>query len=94
MQTMVTQEAGALEIDPRQLSTLDLAGSELPYVDMEEAPAIRNKLSLNGTEYTYVRSFPIQGHSALMPGAVAELQAQSKRILIAERKERYYVFAA
>ena len=94
MQAMVTQEEGAIEVDPRQLGTLELANFEVPYVDLEEEPAIRNKLRLNGTEYTYLRSFPIQGHSAVMPAAVEELQAQSKRILVAERKERYYVFAA
>jgi len=90
---MVTEEAG-IEVDPKQLGVLELADLELPYIDLEEAPAARNKLVLYDTEYTYLRSFPIKGHSAIMPGVVEEQIAAGKRILIAERNERYYVYVA
>jgi hypothetical protein len=82
------------EIDRALIGTLDLAGDEVPYVDLEHWPFIGAKLAVDGTEYTYVRSFIIQGHSAVMPAAVAELKAQGKSILVAERKDRYYVYVA
>jgi hypothetical protein len=94
MQAMVTQELGSIEVDPQELGRLELAGYDLPYVDLEEAPAVRNKLTLYETEYEYTRSFPIKGHSAIMPAYVGELIDQGKRILVAERNERYYVYVA
>ncbi len=92
MQTMVTEEVTALQVDSQQLGRLELEDLELPYVDLEGEPAVRNKLVLYETEYSYVRSFPIQGHSAIMPGFAKELLAQNKRILVAERHDRYYVY--
>jgi hypothetical protein len=94
MQSMVTDEAAPIEVNSLELGRLELGDLELPYVDLEEAPAVRNKLVLYDTEYTYVRSFPIRGHSAIMPAAVKELIDQGKRILVAERGERYYLYAA
>jgi hypothetical protein len=94
MQAMVTEEESAIQVDPQQLGRLELGDLEVPYIDFEEEPAVRNKLSLYDTEYTYVRSFPIQGHSAIMPGAVAEQLSQGKRILVAERGDRYYLYVA
>ena len=94
MQTMVTEETTALQVDSQQLGRLELGDREVPYIDLEGAPAVRNKLALYDTEYTYVRSFPIQGHSAIMPEAVAELIGQGKRVLVAERSDRYYLYAS
>jgi hypothetical protein len=91
---MVTGEATHLEIDPASLGTLELNGFEVPYVDLEDLPAIRTRLRLRDTEYVYERTFPLKGHSAVMPAAVAELRAKGKRILVVERKERYYVYVA
>jgi hypothetical protein len=95
MQSMVAQqETDPLEIEPSSIGTLELAGAEVPYVDLEAWPFIGSRLVVDGTEYTYNRSFNIQGHSAVMPAAVAGLQAQSRKILVVERKDRYYVYVA
>lgn len=95
MQSMVTeQETEPLEIDRALIGTLELAGAEVPYVDLEAWPFIGSRLAVDGTEYVYNRSFIIQGHSAVMPVAVAELQAQGRNILVVERKDRYYVYVA
>lgn len=91
---MVTEEATPIDIDRASLGTLELADVELPYVDLNDEPAVKTRLAVGNEEYEYVRSFPIQGHSAIMPGAVAELVAQGKRILVAERNGRYYLFVA
>jgi hypothetical protein len=95
MQSMVAQqETEPLEIDPSLIGTLELAGSEVPHVDLKDWPFIGSRLVVDGTEYTYNRSFNILGHSAVMPAAVAELQAQGRSILVVERKDRYYVYVA
>ena len=94
MLSMTTEQDEALEIDSADVGGLDLEGGTVPYIDLNGYPTPHAKLRAGGTEYAYERSFPIAGHSALMPGAVAELEAAGKRVLIAERSERYYVYVA
>jgi len=91
---MVTEEAAPLEIDPAEVGDLELDRFEVPYVDLEGAPLMHSRLIVGDTEYVYLRSFPIKGHSAVMPAAVAALVAEGRRVLVAERTDRYYVFVA
>ena len=91
---MATEAPTALDIDSSLVGTLELAGFEVPYVDLEDQSFVHTRLLVGGTEYTYDRTYPIKGHSAVMPGDVAELQAQGRRVLVAERNERYYVYLA
>lgn len=88
------QQTEPLEVDSSLIGTLELAGSEVPYVDLNEWPFIGTRLAVDAAGYTYNRSFIITGHSAVMPQAVAELQAQGHRILVVERQGRYYVYVA
>jgi hypothetical protein len=94
MQSMTTQEALGLEIDPSRIGTLELAGAQVPYVDLEDEPAVHTRLRVADALYVYERSFPIKGGSAVMPAAIAELQAKGKRVLVAERSHRYVVYVA
>jgi len=94
MEAMTAEAAPTLAIDPAEIGSLELEGVVLPYVDLEGAPLVHSWLQLGSTEYTYVRSFPIKGHSAVMPGAMAELQSTGRQVLVAERDERYYVYLA
>lgn len=89
---VTTNEDAPVYIDPASLGRFELEDLDLPYVDLIDAPAVRSKLVLYDTEYDYVRSFPIQGHSAIMPEFVREFLAENKRLLIAERNERYFVY--
>lgn len=82
------------DIDPSLVGRLELAGFDVPYVDLRDRPLAHTRVFLNGTEYTYDRSYPIRGHSAVMPDAMAELLAQGRQVLVAERDERYYVYLA
>ncbi len=91
---MVETATEPLHIYPSQVGILELEGSDLPYVDLEDEPFVGSVLELEGTEYAYQRSFPVKGHSAVMPAAVAELHAAGKRLLVAERGERYCLYAA
>jgi hypothetical protein len=92
MQSMVTENL-PLTVDSRELGRIEIGELTLPYIDLEDDAAVRNKIRLYDTEYTYVRSYPVRGHSAIMPAAVIELIAQGKRLLVAERHERYYLYS-
>lgn len=94
MQSMGTQAMAPLEIDGSRVGTLELQGFTVPYVDLEDEPFVHTQLLVDGTEYVYDRSFPIKGHGAVMPGAVAKLLEQGREVFVAERSERYYVYLA
>ncbi len=91
---MVTQEVEPQTVDRSLIGRLELAGKDVPYVDLIDWPFLGTRLAVDATEYTYTRSFPIFGHSAVMPEAIDALTAQGKSILIVERPERYYVYTA
>ncbi len=73
------------------MGSLELEGANVAYVNLEHVAAIPVRLRVADVEYTYDRSFPIRGHSAVMPEAIAELE-EGQRVLVAERQERYLVY--
>jgi hypothetical protein len=87
-------QAAPLQLDPALVGALELGAFDVPYVDLNDAPFVHTRLRLDGTEYTYQRSFPVKGHSAVMPQAVAELLGQGRSILVVERNERYLLYVA
>ena len=91
---MATEAPTGLKIDPSLVGTLELEGFEVPYVNLQGQPFVHTRLLVGGTEYAYDRTYPITGHSAVMPGAIAGLQAEGRQVLVAERTERYYVYLA
>ena len=94
MQSMAASEGTQLEIDPSLIGTLELEGLDVSYVNLGNEPLAPGQLRLGGTEYAYHRSFPITGHSAVMPNAVRDLLSDEKQVLVAERSGRYYVYLA
>ena len=91
---MATESTDALQIDASLVGALALEGSDVPYVHLEHEASIQARLRVGETEYAYDRSYPVKGHSAVMPGEIAELQAEGRRVLVAERNERYYLYLA
>lgn len=87
-------DAPTLEVERSLVGTLELEGADAPYVNLEDYPAIPTHLRIAGTDYAYERSFPIQGHSAVLPQAIAEKKQAGKQVVIAERNERYILFVA
>jgi hypothetical protein len=73
------------------MGSLELEGTTVTYVNLEHVASVPIRLRVADTEYTFERSFPIRGHSAVLPAAVAELE-QGRRVLVAERQERYLVY--
>ena len=91
---MAAQVAAPLQIDPTLIGELELDALKIPYVNLEDEPYVHTRLLVGETEYTYDCSFPVKGHSAVMPAALAEVQADGRRPLVAERGKRYYVYLA
>ena len=94
MGSMAAEAPTHLDIGPSLVGELDLGSFEVPYVQIEAAPFVHSHLRAGDVEYVYDRSYPIKGHSAVMPGDVAELFRKGRRVLVAERNERYYVYLA
>lgn len=91
---MATAAPTHLDVDPSLIGELDLGEFEVPLIDLEREPLIHAHLRAGDSEYVYQRSYPIKGHSAVMPAYVAELLQNGRRVLVAERDERYYVYAS
>ena len=87
-------EAPTLEIEHSLVGTLELEGMDVTYINLEQLASIPTRLRLADVEYDYDRSFPIRGHSAVLPEAITELEDEGKRIVVAERSERYILFVA
>lgn len=81
-----------LELDPSQLGTLELDGTWVPYLDLNDASFLPTHVTMADHEYAFSQSFNIKGHGAVMPQAVQVLRDQGKRPLVIERNQRYYVF--
>jgi hypothetical protein len=82
----------ALQLDAKDLGTLELNGSWLPYMDLTGEGFLPTHVTMADREYAFSKSFIIRGHSAVMPQAIQELRAAGKQPLIIQRDDRYYVF--
>lgn len=91
---MTTEATAPLQIDGSLIGSLELENADAPYVNLQDQPFIHTRLRVGETEYTYDRSYPIKGHSATLPGAIADLQSEGRRLLVAERNDRYYLYVA
>jgi hypothetical protein len=89
---MTTEAPTHLDIDPALIGDLDLGEVEVPLIDLGDQPAMHTHLRAGDVEYVYQRSYPIKGHSAVLPAYVAQLRQKGGKVLVAERNERYYVY--
>ena len=87
-------DAPTLEIEHSLVGTLELEGTDATYVNLEQVAAIPTRIRVADVEYAYERSFPVRGHSAVLPQAIAQLEDDGKRTVVAERAERYILFVA
>ena len=83
-----------VELDPKDLGTLELDGQWVPYVDLYDEKFIPARISVGRDEYAFNSSQIIFGHGATLPGKIRELRASGKKPIIAERANRYYVFVS
>ncbi len=78
-----------------ELEPLPLDGMLVPVLRLTQADALpKTDIMVEGQEYRYDRSYPIKGHSAVLPRYLAEQMAVGKRPLLIERPDRFYVYFA
>ena len=94
MELMAANAPAPLQLDPSRVGTLQLEQFEAAYVNLADERPVHTRLRVGELEYVYDRSYPVSGHSAVMPRDIAGLQADGRQVLVAERNERYYVYLA
>jgi hypothetical protein len=82
-------ELTAAEIEPYPMDGLVVESIKLNDPD---PPLIELKVGEQG--YRYLRSYPIKGHSAVLPAFLREQLAEGKKPLLIERPDRFYVYVA
>ena len=71
-------------VEDLNVQLVDLGGFEAPHV----------QIRLDDTVYSYRQTFPVMGHSAVMPQHLRSLIDEGHDVLLARRGERYYVYVA
>jgi hypothetical protein len=83
-----------LELNPRDLGTLELGDQWIPYVNLYGEEFLPTRVRLGDEEYAWHSSTIISGHGAELPGKIRDLRAAGKKPIIIEREDRYYVFVS
>jgi len=83
-----------LEIDARELGTLDLDGAWVQYIDLHDYSFVPTRFTISEREYGFQSSMVILGHGAVLPGRIRELRESGKQAVVAERGNRYYVYVS
>ena len=81
------------EFADARIETYSIEGVYVPVIKqtMGEGPP-KIEISVEGKTYHYDRSYPIKGHSALLPGYLREQLNAGKEPLLIERPDRFYVY--
>ena len=84
-----------LALDEMDLEPFATDGLIVPLHRLTTEPSPpHSSITLDEVEYKYDRSYPIKGHSAVMPGYLREQMAAGKKPLLIERPGRFYVYFA
>jgi hypothetical protein len=78
-----------------RIETYDIEGVPVPVLKqtMGEGPP-KIEIVAEGHTFHYDRSYPVKGHSAVLPGYLREQMAAGKQALLIERPDRFYVYFA
>lgn len=83
-----------LEVEDTSLEPFPMDGIVVPVVRMTGDDLVAVELLVGDQPYHYDRSYPIKGHSAVLPGYLREQMAAGKKPLLVERPDRFYVYFA
>jgi hypothetical protein len=84
---VAVQEFEDTEIEPFRLDEM-----YVPLIRLTSGGPPRADLMVGDEAFHYDRSYPIKGHSAVMPAYVRSLVAAGKKPLIIERSDRFYIY--
>ncbi len=83
-----------LELEDTALEPFTMDGLVVPLIRMTTGGLPEVEVMVGEDEFVYDRSYPIKGHSAVMPQYLREQMAAGKTPLIIERPDRFYVYFA
>ncbi len=83
-----------LELDVQSVPGFPVEDLNVPLVDLAGFESPHAQLRLSDTVYSYRQTFPVMGHSAVMPQHLRSLIEEGHSVLLARRGERYYVYVA
>ncbi len=84
-----------MELSEPRIEVYSIEGVYVPVVKQttERMPP-KIEITVEGKTYHYDRSYPIKGHSALLPPYLRQQMAAGKDPLLIERPDRFYVYFA
>jgi hypothetical protein len=84
-----------VELSDSRMEVYSIGGVWVPVVKQTtETGPPKIHVIIEGQGYNYDRSYPVKGHSALMPPYLREQLNAGKQPLLIERPERFYVYIA
>lgn len=83
-----------LLLEDTLLEPFTIEGITVPLIRMTTGGLPEVELRVGDDEFVYDRSYPIKGHSAVMPGYLRTQIASGKQPLVIERPDRFYVYFA
>lgn len=83
-----------LELNAQSVRGFPVEGLDVPLVDLADFESPYAQVKLSDTVYSYRQTFPVMGHSAVMPQHLRSLIEEGHNVLLARRGERYYVYVA
>ena len=83
-----------LEFEDTELEPFAQNGLTVPLIRLTAAGLPSVDIKVGEQQYHYDRSYPIKGHSAVMPGYLKEQLAAGKKPLVIERPDRFYIYFA
>jgi hypothetical protein len=81
-------------IQEDELEPFPMDGIVVAWIKLTEPEPPEVELKVGEQAYRYARSYPIKGHSAVLPGYLREQLATGKKPLLIERPDRFYVYLA
>jgi len=84
-----------VELSDARMEIYSIEGVYVPVVKQTtELTPPKVEITVEGQTYKYDRSYPIKGHSAMLPPYLREQMAAGKSPLLIERPDRFYVYFA
>ena len=80
------------EFEDMALEPYPVNGAAVPLLRLTVTDVPHVEIKVGKQNYRYERSFPIKGHSAVMPKHLLSHMDAGKHPLVVERPDRFYVY--
>lgn len=84
-----------MELSDARMEVYSIEGVYVPVIKQTIEPSPpKVEIVVEGQTYKYDRSYPIKGHSAMLPPYLRAQMSAGKAPLLIERPDRFYVYFA